>query len=116
MGKIKIADNSIWLKHIEDDRPLRDRLASLSAGETVKLEVAGVVGVWERMKNGPDGRPTPGIKPIDSMKRAWTAMQKDRGKVVNIRQVVDADSFLASLALTLSEWDSPGDEEAFRDL
>jgi hypothetical protein len=116
MGRIKIADNSIWLKHIEDDRPLRERLSSLNAGETVKLEVAGVVGTWERMKNSPNGQPTAGIKPVDSMKRAWTEMQKDRGKVVNIRQVVEGDTYLASLALTLSEWDSPGDEEAFRDL
>jgi hypothetical protein len=116
MGKVRISDNSIWLKHIEDDRPLRERLARLKPGQIVDLEVAGVAGRWERMKDGADGRPTEGIKPIDKMKRVWTAMQRERGRVVEVRQVVPVDSYLAALVPTLSEWDSPEDEAAFRDL
>jgi hypothetical protein len=116
MGRVRIADNSIWLKHIEQDDPLRERLRSLRPGQTVDLEVAGVVGRWARMNDGRDGRPTEGLRPIESMKTVWTKLQKDRGKVVGVRQVTSADSYLASLGSTLDEWNSPEDEEAFRDL
>lgn len=68
------------------------------------------------MKDGKDGRPTEGIRPIDRMKDVWTKMQRDRGRVVEIRQVLSADSYLAALSDTLDEWNSPEDEEAFRDL
>jgi hypothetical protein len=116
MGKVVIADNSIWLKHIEQDKPLRDRLKALKAGETIDLEVAGIVGRWERMQDGKDGRPTEGLKPIESMKQVWTQMQRERGRVVEVRPVLSADSYLAALSDTLDEWNSPEDEEAFRDL
>lgn len=116
MGKVKIADNSIWLRHIEQDVPLRERLSALKPGEFIDLEVAGIVGRWERMKDGKDGRPTDGIKPIESMKDVWIKMQRERGRTVEVRQVVTADSYLAALSDTLDEWNSPEDEEAFRDL
>ncbi|MBI4920346.1 MAG: hypothetical protein HY834_01230 [Devosia nanyangense] len=116
MGKVRISDNSIWLKHIEADAPLRDRLTSLKAGDVVELEVAGIVGRWERMRDGSDGRPTEGIKPVEGMKRVWTQLQSERGRVVDVRQVQSADSYLAALGATLSEWDSPEDEAAYRDL
>lgn len=116
MGKVTIADNSIWLKHIEQDKPLRDKLKALQPGEAIDLEVAGVVGRWARVKDGKDGRPTEAIQPIESMKQVWTQMQKDRGRVVEVREVLSADSFLAALRPLLSEWDSPEDEEAYRDL
>jgi len=116
MGSVRIADNSIWLKHIERDDALRERLSKLRPGQVVDLEVAGVVGRWARMNDGRDGRPTEGIRPIDSMKSVWTKMQRERGKVVEVRQVTSADSYLSSLGDTLNEWNSPEDEEAFRDL
>jgi hypothetical protein len=116
MGKVKIADNSIWLRHIEQDAPLKDRLAALEPGERVDLEVGGVVGRWEKMRVGRDGRPTDAIKPIESMKDVWTKMQRERGRMVEVRQVLSADSYLAALGETLDEWNSPEDEEAFRDL
>lgn len=116
MGKVKISDNSIWLKHIENDTPLRSRLKALRPGETVELEVGGIVGRWERMRDGKDGRPTEGIKPIESMRDVWLKMQRERGRVVEVRQVLLADSYLAALSDTLDEWNSPEDEEAFRDL
>ena len=116
MAKVKITDNSIWLKHIEGDHPLRQRLEALRAGQVVDLEIDGVVGRWERMKDGRDGRPTPGIKPIDAMRDVWSRLQKDRGRVVELRPVQGVDRYLASLRPLLSEWDSPEDEEAYRDL
>ncbi|MDP1729615.1 MAG: hypothetical protein Q8L54_00230 [Devosia sp.] len=116
MAKVKIRDNSIWLNHIEGDRPLRERLQSMKPGQIVDLEVDGIVGRWERMKNGRDGRPTPGIKPIEAMRDVWKRMQSQRGRVVDLRAVRTADSYLAALTPLLSEWDSPEDEEAYRDL
>ena len=115
MGRVKISDNSIWLKHIEGDLGLVHRLERLKSGQTIDLEVDGVVGRWERMRDGRDGRPTPGIKPIDAMREVWTRLQADRGRVVEMRELV-GDSYLASLVPLLSEWDSPEDEEACRDL
>jgi hypothetical protein len=88
----------------------------MKPGEHVDLEVGGVVGRWEKMKLGKDGRPTEGIKPIDSMREVWTRMQQDRGRVVEVKQVHLPDPYLAALGDTLDEWTSAEDEEAFRDL
>ena len=115
MGKVKISDNSIWLKHIEGDSRLVARLDRLKSGQTIDLEVDGVVGRWERMRDGRDGRPTAGIKPIDAMREVWKRLQDERGRVVEMREV-GSDSYLAALVPLLSEWDSPEDEEACRDL
>jgi hypothetical protein len=116
MAKVKIRDNSIWLRHIEGDHQLQARLGSLKAGEIIDLEVDGIVGRWQRMKNGNDGRPTAGIKPIEAMRDVWKRLQADRGRIVDLRPVKTADSYLASLRPLLCEWDSPEDEEAYRDL
>lgn len=116
MGKVVIKDDSIWLKHIEGDLRLVTRLQRLHEHEVVELEVNGVVGRWQRMKAGKDGRPTQGIKPIDAMRKVWTQMQEERGKIVDIREVRTADSYLMALTPLMSEWDSPEDEEAFHDL
>jgi hypothetical protein len=50
------------------------------------------------------------------MKLVWKQFQARRKEVVEIREVKTADSYLAALSDTLSEWNSPADEEAFRDL
>jgi hypothetical protein len=116
MGKVAIRDNSIWLRHVEGDPALTARLAELLPGATIDLEVDGIVGRWERMKAGKDGRTTEGIKPIAEMRQVWAAMQRQRGRIVDIREVRMADSYLASLGPLLSEWESPEDEAAYRDL
>lgn len=116
MAKVKIRDNSIWLKHIEGDQSLRDRIEALKAGQVIDLEVAGIVGRWERMKDGQDGRPTEGIKPIEAMRDVWKQMQKERGRLVEVREVQTADGYLAAASALMSEWDSPEDEAAYRDL
>lgn len=116
MGKTTIKDDSIWIKHIEGDDELRQRISQLDAGDVVDLEVDGIVGRWERMRDGRDGRPTLGIKPIESMRQVWARLRKDSGRVVNIREVKTADAYLASLTPLMSEWDSPEDERAYHDL
>ena len=59
---------------------------------------------------------TTGIKPIGPMKEIWKRLQARRGEVVEVRQVRTADAYLAALNETMTEWNSPEDEEAFRDL
>lgn len=116
MATVTITDNSIWLKHIEGDPKLTKRLRELAEEEVIDLEVGGVVGRWQRMRTGKDGRPTPGIKPIEGMQQVWARMLADRGRVVKIREVKTADSYLAALTPLMSEWDTQEDEEAYRDL
>jgi hypothetical protein len=116
MAKTEINDDSIWAKNIEGDPKLRDRIKALGPGEMIDLEVDGVVGRWERMRTGSDGRPTYGIKPIAEMRRVWARLRQRGKRWVDVREVVSADSYLASLAPLLNEWDSPADEEAYGDL
>ena len=116
MGILEIRDDAVWVKQIDGDPALRERILSLKPQETIDLEVDGVVGKWEKMKTGKDGRPTNGIRPIGSMKDVWKHLRKKTGAYVEVREVVSADSYLASLTSTLSEWDSPQDEQAYRGL
>lgn len=116
MPSTRINDDTIWIKNIEAGPQLRERIMRLKPGEAVDLEVDGIVGRWERMRDGRDGRPTYGIKPVAEMREIWARMQKRRGQFVTIREVVSADMYLASVAPTLSEWETPEDEEAYRDL
>jgi hypothetical protein len=116
MSYVTITDDTIWAKQIEGGKALKDRILSLSPGEIIELEVDGIVGRWEKMRNGGDGRPTKGIKPVGPMKEIWKRFQSRRGEVVEVREVRTADAYLSALSETLSEWNSPEDEEAFRDL
>jgi hypothetical protein len=116
MATTKINDDAIWVKNIDGDSHLRERLIGLRPGQVIDLEVDGVVGKWERMRTGKDGRPTLGIKPIAEMRSVWARLRRQGQKTVGIREVVAADTYLASLTPLLSEWDSPEDEKAFRDL
>lgn len=116
MAKVKIQDDAIWVKHIEGDPRLGDRIAKLPAGQIIDLEIDGIVGRWQKMRDGRDGRPTSGIKPIEAMRDVWARFRRETGRVVNIREVKTADSYLAMVESTLSEWDSPEDEAAYRDL
>ena len=116
MGYVKISDDVLWAKQIEGDNALRARIVELPAGETIDLEVDGIVGPWEKAKTGKDGRPTPAIKPVGPMREIWKRFQARRGEFIAIRETRTADSYLKALSGTLSEWNSPEDEEAFRDL
>lgn len=116
MGKVEVRDDAIWLKHIEGDQHLHRKIMSLPPGGIIDLEIDGIVGRWERMKDGKDGRPTLGIKPIEAMRSVWARLRHQPGRVVDIREVMTADSYLAALTPLLSEWDSPEDEMAYRDL
>lgn len=116
MAYVKIRDDSLWAKHIEGDNGLRERILNLPAGAAIDLEVDGIVGHWEKAKTGKDGRPTAAIKPVGPMRDIWKRFQARRGEIVVVRETRTADSYLKALSGTLSEWNSPEDEEAFRDL
>jgi hypothetical protein len=116
MAYVKISDDTLWVKHIDGDRALRDRINDLPPGAIIDLEVDGIVGNWEKAKIGKDGRPTAAIKPVGPMREIWKRFQSRRGEFVVIRETRTADNYLKALNGTLSEWNSPQDEEAFRDL
>src|ERR1700731_896635 len=116
MAYVEISDDTIWAKQIEGGKALKDKILALAPGEVIELEVDGIVGAWEKMRNGRDGRATMGLKPIGPMKEIWKRLQARRGEVVEVRQVRTADAYLAALSETMTEWNSPEDEEGFRDL
>jgi hypothetical protein len=116
MGHVQIRDDAIWAAQIEGSKALKQKILSLGEGEIVELEIDGIVGRWEKMRDGKDGRPTNGIKPIGPMREIWKRFQSRRGDVAEVREVRTADAYLAALSDTMSEWNSPEDEEAFRDL
>src|ERR1700761_5639967 len=107
MGHVEIRDDAIWVAQIEGNKILKQKILSLAEGEAVELEIDGIVGRWEKMRDGKDGRPTSGIKPIGPMKEVWKRFQSRRGDIVEIREVRTADAYLAALSDTMSEWNSP---------
>ena len=111
-----VVDDAIWVKRIDGAPELRERIAAMQPGDVIDLEIDGIVGRWERMRTGRDGRPTLGIKPIAEMRQVWARLRRQGKKTVTVREVVMADRYLAAIADILDEWNSPEDDEAFRDL
>ena len=116
MATVTINDDAIWIGHVQGDKALQQLRRNLRAGDVLDLEVDGVVGTWERMRDGRDGRPTLGIKPISHMKQVWAEMRRNTGRIVHIREVVTAETYLSAVSRTLDEWNSPEDEAAYADL
>lgn len=113
---IKIEDHVIWFTHLRSPA-LVERLNNLEPDQELTLETDGVVGQWQRMKTGPKGQRTLGIRPVGTMKSIWNDWFKARkGETIEIREVKLADDYLASVSVLYSEWAGEEDEEAFRDL
>lgn len=116
MATVSVDDVAIWFKHVDEPR-LRERLASLSEDEAIFLDADGVVGRWRRMRQGNNPSPTQAIKPDGKMKDIWGEwFRTTKGRTIEIREVTLADDFLAEGSALFSEWNSPEDDEAFRDL
>jgi hypothetical protein len=114
--QLEISDVAIWFPHVHAP-VLAKRLYALQPEEEVTLEADGVIGKWRRMKTGKDGREVVGIKPVGAMKAVWGDWFKNRkGERIEVREVTIADDYLAAATPLFSEWASPEDEEAFRDL
>jgi len=115
-GNVRIEDHVLWFKQVLS-RDLRERLAKLATDEEIALAAEGVVGKWKRMRPYPDGTATEGIKPVGGMKRIWNGWYAERkGSLLQVSEVTLADDYLSAGSALFSEWLSPEDEEAFRDL
>ena len=115
-NRIRIEDHAIWFKHLPSRETL-ERLSALEPEAEVTVEIDGVTGKWQRMKRGVDGRLTDGIRPVGEMKAIWNDWFRNRkGDKVTLRVLTTADDYLAASAPLFSEWNSPEDDEAFRDL
>jgi hypothetical protein len=83
MAEVVVGAPVLWTKHIHGEPGLVQRLQALSAGETIELAVAGHRGVWRKMEDGRDGRPTPGLRPVGSAEAFWRGLRDRRkGEVV----------------------------------
>lgn len=109
-------DNAIWLKNVNADPDTLALLRQLKSGTRLKLEIEGRRGDWERMADGKDGRPTFGLKPVGRTLELWNIMAERRGEYLEFKIVDPRDSYLSDVQGTLSEWESPEDEQAFHDL
>ena len=86
MSYVEIRDFALWPKHIHGNDELRDRILSLDAGTLIELEVDGFRGMWKKMDDGKDGRPTPGIKALGKAREHWHGLQDRRGELVRIAE------------------------------
>jgi len=92
MAQTIVSDFVIWTKHIHGDAQIEKRILGLREGETLDLKVDGVVGTWNRMKDGKDGRPTPGIRPVGKAKDFWRELyDARRGDLVSLELLGPAD-------------------------
>ena len=87
MSKVEVRDYALWAKHVHGNEPLKAKLISLTQGELIELEVDGYKGVWKKMDDGKDGRPTEGVKPLLGAKAHWRELQEQRGTLVSIEEV-----------------------------
>lgn len=95
MSYVEIRDHALWLKHIHGNEELKSELMSLNAGELVELEIDGFHGMWKKMDDGKDGRPTQGIKAIGKAREHWHSLQSARGELVTIRKTASRPTLTA---------------------
>lgn len=116
MASITIRDNAVWAKHIEGAPELRKHILDLEQDAPLRLVIDGQSILFRKMRDGADGRPTPGLRPDSSEKATWDAFQSRRGEVVGLslaeRDVI-TDPYLAYLDMFLAEWNSQQDADAF---
>ncbi|MDX2265534.1 MAG: hypothetical protein NW215_11250 [Hyphomicrobiales bacterium] len=90
MITVEIRDNVLWPQHIEGSSELVGRLIDMSQGHLVELEVDGFKGLWRKMRDGADGRPTPGLKPGNADTAAWwQAQQARRHARIQLREILE---------------------------
>ena len=59
----------------------------LPAGDLIELKVDGLQGMWKKMDDGKDARPTAGIKGLGNAREHWHELQRKRGDLVSIEFV-----------------------------
>ncbi|HWA21494.1 MAG TPA: hypothetical protein VG735_03755 [Caulobacterales bacterium] len=86
MAVVEVRDFVIWPKHIHGDPALSQTLLALRQGDTVELVIDGFRGAWRKMDDQPDGKPTPGIRPVAAMKMFWSRLYRERrGETVDLK-------------------------------
>jgi hypothetical protein len=90
-GLVEVRDSVLWPQHLKNAPALKARLLGLRASQIVFLRIDGKIGVWERMRDGSDGRPTTGLKPGDARTRVfWRTLFTNRsGELVRVEAVND---------------------------
>lgn len=95
MAQVQVRDRVIWIRHIHGEPALVKKLESVPAGLTVRLRVAGMSGVWEKMRDRPSGDPTPGFRPIGDVAQFWRDLfEKRRGQLVDLAVESKSESSL----------------------
>jgi hypothetical protein len=113
MGYLTVRDNAVWVKHIEGDPRLVERILALPENAPITLLIEARPVRFLKMRDGADGRPTPGLRPDAASKAFWDRMQERRGDIVRVDLQERTDPLLASLSSLLSEWDSDEDAGAY---
>jgi len=116
MAKLTIRDNALWAKHIEGDERLVQRILALPQNAPITLLIDGQPVAFRKMRDGADGRPTPGLRADPASRQHWAAMQERRGDVVGVEPEESGSDVmpdLESLSALLEEWNSPSDAEAY---
>ncbi len=85
MMRVEVRDHAVWIKHIDGPDSTLEWLSAMPAETTVRFVVDDVTGVWRKMTDGKDGRPTAGFRPDDEPTRAhWHELQARRGTRVSL--------------------------------
>jgi len=92
-----VRDVVIWTKHVHGGDTAQ-RLSGLPGDAEVTLIVDGVRGRWCKMRDGKDGRPTAGLRPVGRAQSFWqTLFESRRGESVSIELESSAEVGLADL-------------------
>jgi hypothetical protein len=78
MAYVEVRDYALWPKHIHGDDELKTNLLRLHQGQLIELEVDGFCGVWKRMKQGKNPKPTEGLKAIGNAREHWHQLFRKR--------------------------------------
>ena len=104
MGKAIATGELIRISEIAADAGLCERLLALAIGDGITLEVGGVRGRWERVR---DASGSDALRPIGDMRAAWARMCVGGQPMVAIIEPQAEDPSLATFGLRLHLWDTP---------
>lgn len=106
MGRVTVDDDIIALGAIENNAALRGRLMSMPPGQFVTLDVNGHVGRWQRTRPVRNGIEIEAIRPVDLDQDLWSTWRREE-RQVGVWPVGPHESYLASFAEQLRDWDIP---------